>query len=223
MHAREKPLVAKHFFVKTKNREFLELMAAAGWSQAEVARQLEITSGGVSQIARGHVTPSPVTLRLLRLLVHGTTAASEGAGTVPAYAQGLIRALEEIEPEMREVVIDTALRLAKAYKKRPSSKPGVRETAPVRYTEPVRNDVRLNTDVPPYRPGSPPVTDPLPGVSAKVADMARGGALAAQRLARKERQRKDTAASPSGSRSSPDRGAAPAKRPPPATPAPAPR
>ena len=42
-------------------------MEVAGWSQAEVARQMELTPGAISQICNGKTTPSPLTLNLLKL------------------------------------------------------------------------------------------------------------------------------------------------------------
>ena len=103
---------------------------------------------------------------------------------------------------------------------RPTHKPKPLRKAPTRYDPPQPSGSALNTDPPPYRAPGKPVTDPMPGVSPETADRARGGALAAQRLARREAQQKDKAASPSGSRSAPGPAAGPAKRPPPAAPAP---
>jgi transcriptional regulator with XRE-family HTH domain len=55
--------------VTEETKEFLRLMETSGWSQAEVARQLHMTSGGVSQIVNGQVRPSATTLRLFRLII----------------------------------------------------------------------------------------------------------------------------------------------------------
>lgn len=111
---------------------------------------------------------------------------------------------------------------------RPTHDPNKRKASPdtspeaiVRYDPPQPMGSALNSEVPPYRVAGKPVTDSMPGVSPETADRARGGALAAQRLARKEARPKGTAASPTESRSAPGPAAAPAKRRSPATPAPA--
>jgi transcriptional regulator with XRE-family HTH domain len=52
-----------------KIEEFLSLMKASGWSQAEVARQLHITPGAVSQICTGKIRPRPGTLNMFRLVL----------------------------------------------------------------------------------------------------------------------------------------------------------
>jgi len=52
-------------------QQFRDLLKASGWTQAEAARQLCITPGAISQIMRVNspVKPSPVTLRLFKLLL----------------------------------------------------------------------------------------------------------------------------------------------------------
>jgi len=52
-------------------QQFRDLLKASGWTQAEAARQLCITPGALSQIVRANspVKPSPVTLRLFKLLL----------------------------------------------------------------------------------------------------------------------------------------------------------
>lgn len=52
-------------------QRFRDLLAAAGWSQAEAARLLNMTPSGVSQIVRHNSTvkPSPTALRFLEVLV----------------------------------------------------------------------------------------------------------------------------------------------------------
>ena len=52
-----------------KVEEFIALMKASGWSQAEVARQLHITPGAVSQICGGKIRPRPGTLNLFKLVL----------------------------------------------------------------------------------------------------------------------------------------------------------
>lgn len=43
-------------------------MDALAWKQADVARKLEMTSGGVNQIVKGKVTPTGKTMALLRMV-----------------------------------------------------------------------------------------------------------------------------------------------------------
>jgi transcriptional regulator with XRE-family HTH domain len=52
-------------------KEFVDLLKAVGWTQAEAARQLCMTSGAVNQIVNPNspVRPSPTTLRLFKLMV----------------------------------------------------------------------------------------------------------------------------------------------------------
>ena len=52
-------------------QEFRDLLQASCWSQAEAARQLGMTPSALSQIVRPNSTvkPSPVTLRLFKLLL----------------------------------------------------------------------------------------------------------------------------------------------------------
>ncbi len=52
-------------------KEFLDLLRAVGWTQAETARQLCMTSGAVNQIVNPNspVRPSTTTLRLFKLIV----------------------------------------------------------------------------------------------------------------------------------------------------------
>jgi transcriptional regulator with XRE-family HTH domain len=63
-------------------REFARLLKAAGWSQAEAARRLQLTRGAVSQILSGRTNPRASTLNLLRLLARDQSAAPPEA-TVP--------------------------------------------------------------------------------------------------------------------------------------------
>jgi len=52
-------------------QEFLDLMKVIGWTQAEAARQLAMTSGAVNQLVNVNspVRPSQTTLRLFKLIV----------------------------------------------------------------------------------------------------------------------------------------------------------
>jgi hypothetical protein len=52
-------------------QEFIDLMKVIGWTQAEAARQLAMTSGAVNQLVNPNspVRPSQTTLRLFKLIV----------------------------------------------------------------------------------------------------------------------------------------------------------
>lgn len=56
-----------------QQKEFADLMEAAGWNGAETARQLEMSRSAVSQILSGKNTPDPQTLELLRIKVLAVT------------------------------------------------------------------------------------------------------------------------------------------------------
>ena len=52
-----------------KQREFADLIGAAGWSQAEAARQIGLSRSAVSQILSGKNNPDPRTMHVLRTKV----------------------------------------------------------------------------------------------------------------------------------------------------------
>jgi hypothetical protein len=86
-------------------KEFVELMRVVGWTQAETARQLCMTSGAVNQIVNPNspVKPSLTTLRLFKLMVTSerpdainprTLELKEGAE--PGLTEGERRLLESL-------------------------------------------------------------------------------------------------------------------------------
>jgi transcriptional regulator with XRE-family HTH domain len=52
-----------------RNQEFLGMAKLCGWSQAEIARQLHLTRGAVSQIFHGKTHPHPRTLYLFEMIL----------------------------------------------------------------------------------------------------------------------------------------------------------
>lgn len=52
-----------------RKREFAALADHTGWTQAELARKLEITRGGINGLVKGPTVPSPALLKLLRMIV----------------------------------------------------------------------------------------------------------------------------------------------------------
>lgn len=61
----------------------MRLLEASGWSQAEAARQLGMTRGGVNQIVSGRNEPSAQTVRLFKMILAGEKPeAVSAAGSV---------------------------------------------------------------------------------------------------------------------------------------------
>jgi transcriptional regulator with XRE-family HTH domain len=94
-------------------QEFRELLQASGWSQAEAARQLAMTPSALSQIVRqnSNVRPSPVTLRLFKLLLWREKPGAarrmrrERKLQPERWEQDLIRALRQIPPAARRPIL----------------------------------------------------------------------------------------------------------------------
>jgi hypothetical protein len=61
-------------------KEFVNRLKAVGWTQAEAARQLRVTSGAVNQIINPNspVRPSLTTLRLFELVASGSRSKGQG-------------------------------------------------------------------------------------------------------------------------------------------------
>ena len=84
-------------------KEFLNLFEASGWSQAEVARKLEMTRGGINGIVTGETVPSVATVKLFRLILQGEKpgvrmpphAVLNGKPTAPTQPLGASQELEE--------------------------------------------------------------------------------------------------------------------------------
>ncbi|MGD0410871.1 MAG: helix-turn-helix domain-containing protein [Verrucomicrobiota bacterium] len=107
-------------------QEFRDLLRASGWSQAEAARQLAMTPSALSQIVRRNspVRPSPVTLRLFRLLLwrEKPEALREAARrkAPPAsepWEQEAVRALRAVPPKARPSVLRRLRALVASAKK----------------------------------------------------------------------------------------------------------
>lgn len=89
--------------------EFMRLLEAAGWTQAEAARRLQVTPGAISQICSGRTQPRPSTLNLLRLMVAAET--QTGARPVrakppgPAWEADLLEPLRRMAPPERDKLL----------------------------------------------------------------------------------------------------------------------
>ncbi len=91
------------------NAEFIRLLRKSGWTQTITAEKLGITQGAVSQIVNDQVTASPVTLRLLRILVEGFGKAEgifDGASPLEGFEHLLIADLRELPFDRREAMAE---------------------------------------------------------------------------------------------------------------------
>jgi len=86
--------------IHPRKREFLTLAKQTGWSQAELARKLEVTPGGMSGLIKGGTIPSAGLLKLLRLVVF-----TEQPGVLESAA-GRAAALP---PEPKDLALDGLL------------------------------------------------------------------------------------------------------------------
>src|SRR5258708_7191509 len=68
-------------------KEFLELFESSGWTQAEVARQLELTRGGVNGIITGRTVLSNATVKLFKLILLSQQPEAISAAARPASVQ----------------------------------------------------------------------------------------------------------------------------------------
>lgn len=98
-------------------QEFLELFQSSGWTQAEVARQLELTRGGVNGIITGRTVPSNATVKLFKLILLSQQPEAMSAAARPASVQYAEEAwVRELMEEMRRVAPAHRPRLVTALK-----------------------------------------------------------------------------------------------------------
>ena len=107
-----------------KNEEFIALARAADWSQAEVARRLQLTPGAISQIFNGVTRPHPATLNLLRLLVRAKPDAWKAferawVGGLAPWESQLLEALRGLRPAHREALLTAFQEMIRAVQTRP--------------------------------------------------------------------------------------------------------
>lgn len=119
-----------NLFVDPKAQEFVRLLKAAGWSQAEAARRLHITAGAVSQICSGKTRPRPSTLNLLRVLLlsEGAAAGREvllGPGLEP-WGRELVAALRGLPERQREWVLAVVKQMIRTMPARRQGRSNVR-------------------------------------------------------------------------------------------------
>lgn len=120
----EKCRVARPYFVKPENKEFIALVNAAGWTPAEAARRLDLGRSSTSRFMTGEITPSPPVMKLLKLILANEmprtlTAAQELREEAPAkWEREVIDELSELRLEDRDRVIDVMRTMVKGLPKR---------------------------------------------------------------------------------------------------------
>src|SRR6516225_1885004 len=103
-----------------KTIEFNRLLAASGWSQAEVARRLRITPGAVSQICSGRTRPHGSTLNLFRLMVgrekSGAVALRADMGQpLEVWEKQLLEPLRGMSERRRQQLLPVLLQMIEAW------------------------------------------------------------------------------------------------------------
>ena len=98
-------------------KEFIQLFKISSWTQAEVARQLELTRGGVNGIITGRTVPSHATVKLFRLILLSEKPEVMSAAARPATLQYAEESwLRELLDEMRRVAPAHRQRLVSALR-----------------------------------------------------------------------------------------------------------
>jgi transcriptional regulator with XRE-family HTH domain len=107
-------------------KEFIELYKASGWNQAEVARQLELTRGGVNGIITGGTIPSLATVKLFRLIldIPKTRDSATGPNIEPRsgepWVAELIHELRALDKPRRERLLPALLEFVRACSDKPA-------------------------------------------------------------------------------------------------------
>jgi DNA-binding XRE family transcriptional regulator len=103
-------------------REFIEHYKKSGWTQAEAARQLELTRGGVNGIITGPTVPSLATVKLFKLLLESQGSLSsknrEGTGPREEWAEPLLEELRKLEEPARARLLPMIRELVKMFVER---------------------------------------------------------------------------------------------------------
>jgi len=104
------------------SKEFVRMVKQSGWTQREVARQLELTEGAVSHIMTGRNRPSPTVVRLFRLVLEseeGGTVVKDGAGLTrkaEPWEEGLLEKFRALNPGQRGRVLTAVEAMVSAVK-----------------------------------------------------------------------------------------------------------
>lgn len=120
-----------------RKSEFIRLFHKSGWSQAEIARKLDLTRGGVNGIITGSTVPSEATLKHFRLtlLLEGKPEAATDQTLREGSAAQLQARLDALPPNERAEVLEMFnVLVAQAAKrvsyKAPPKKPGANRPEP---------------------------------------------------------------------------------------------
>jgi hypothetical protein len=108
-------------------KEFIELFQSSGWTQAEVARQLELTRGGVNGIITGCTVPSQATVKLFKLILLSEKPEAVSAAARPTslqYAEEywlreLIEEMRRVSPAHRPRLVSALKAVASSFPKNP--------------------------------------------------------------------------------------------------------
>jgi transcriptional regulator with XRE-family HTH domain len=107
-------------------QEFIRLFRESGWKQAEIARQLEMTRGGVNGIITGKTVPSHATLKLFQLLLlakkpevmaahKSDRKVKEALPRREEWAEDLLEALRQVTPRHRADLLDALQAVVRAF------------------------------------------------------------------------------------------------------------
>ena len=103
----------------SRTEEFISLVKASGWSQAEVARQLHVTPGAVSQLCNGKTRPRAGTVNMLKILI-GPQALQvherSHAKTLKPSENKFLQALHELPETDRERLLAAFQQTIKAVR-----------------------------------------------------------------------------------------------------------
>ena len=81
-----------------RKQEFISLLKSSGWSQAEAARRLDLTRGGLNGIVTGPTKPSSTLLKLFRLLLQ-----IDGAGGTKPQENPPASGVSELQAELQRL------------------------------------------------------------------------------------------------------------------------
>ena len=84
--------------MEQENREFMQLLEASGWSQAEAARRLHLAPSNISQYKSNTNRPSRQVLELFKLLL-----LSENSSALKANASKATESVRLLDSEEREL------------------------------------------------------------------------------------------------------------------------
>ncbi len=94
-----------------RTQQFNALVKSSGWSQAEVARQLKVTPGAVSQFRSGKIRPRGLTLRMFKIVLGKDNPAvlkayeNTNAVVLDSWEHELVKALRSLPEKHRQQLL----------------------------------------------------------------------------------------------------------------------